>query len=474
GGCIDELSSLLSRHPASEAERPVVRSFFFNNTATTEMYPLSLHDALPIYVGHLILPASAPGSVVHHLRHLYHRLAQLLAGGQHIANQNAQAGDKTIEPTGKITQLIGPALVQPPSEITTAATDLHQGAGDLADRSDQSARQQHHQKEEKQRHPQTDQAGAPQRLPRFTKDLRFRHFADKHPPETLYRLCQRHECFAVALKTNRLLLAAQQSSGRLAAHKPGQFRAVVVVAVRVDHDASGGIDEIDLTPLAEAKPADQLRHRLQAVAQPDGTQLATVGDDALVDEHRRLTRGFVDIDVDTAVPVAIDQAIEPALARVAAVEHPRQSTFGVVMTAGENGDGDSQRPLLRAHPLKITAHGFCLLSTLAIEQPVLNQRIAGYSRRCRNRSGQGALDIVADGGDIGRQRFADQISLSQAIDRRGIHQDDNQDAGQRGCAHADNQLPLDAAIHKAHGAYLGLVDYFLYTKREQPDRYRQA
>src|SRR2546427_11134030 len=25
--------------------------FFFNDTATTEIYPLSLHDALPIYVG---------------------------------------------------------------------------------------------------------------------------------------------------------------------------------------------------------------------------------------------------------------------------------------------------------------------------------------------------------------------------------------------------------------------------------------
>src|SRR2546426_12811127 len=26
--------------------------FFFNDTATTEIYTLSLHDALPIYVGH--------------------------------------------------------------------------------------------------------------------------------------------------------------------------------------------------------------------------------------------------------------------------------------------------------------------------------------------------------------------------------------------------------------------------------------
>src|SRR2546430_4118920 len=37
--------------------------FFFNDTATTEIYTLSLHDALPIYVpGELISTASAAGS----------------------------------------------------------------------------------------------------------------------------------------------------------------------------------------------------------------------------------------------------------------------------------------------------------------------------------------------------------------------------------------------------------------------------
>src|SRR5258707_15307869 len=35
--------------------------FFFNDTATTEIYTLSLHDALPIYA---IWPPSRPGSVV--------------------------------------------------------------------------------------------------------------------------------------------------------------------------------------------------------------------------------------------------------------------------------------------------------------------------------------------------------------------------------------------------------------------------
>src|SRR5256886_17341940 len=35
--------------------------FFFNDTATTEIYTLSLHDALPIYVVDLVWIVGAPG-----------------------------------------------------------------------------------------------------------------------------------------------------------------------------------------------------------------------------------------------------------------------------------------------------------------------------------------------------------------------------------------------------------------------------
>src|SRR2546421_10584678 len=38
---------------------PVFFFFFFNDTATTEIYTLSLHDALPIYVRRLLLRAAA-------------------------------------------------------------------------------------------------------------------------------------------------------------------------------------------------------------------------------------------------------------------------------------------------------------------------------------------------------------------------------------------------------------------------------
>src|SRR3989454_12733462 len=36
--------------------------FFFNDTATTEIYTLSLHDALPISLGRVVLEAIAPAA----------------------------------------------------------------------------------------------------------------------------------------------------------------------------------------------------------------------------------------------------------------------------------------------------------------------------------------------------------------------------------------------------------------------------
>src|SRR5256885_11118574 len=49
--------------------RPFFFFFFFNDTATTEIYTLSLHDALPIYLqallGHLAEMVDARGVTVH-------------------------------------------------------------------------------------------------------------------------------------------------------------------------------------------------------------------------------------------------------------------------------------------------------------------------------------------------------------------------------------------------------------------------
>src|SRR2546429_8090050 len=49
---------------SSHVRNPLSFFFFFNDTATTEIYTLSLHDALPIYAGANVsvsFPASLPG-----------------------------------------------------------------------------------------------------------------------------------------------------------------------------------------------------------------------------------------------------------------------------------------------------------------------------------------------------------------------------------------------------------------------------
>src|SRR2546421_5890413 len=56
--------------------------FFFNDTATTEIYTLSLHDALPIY--------AAPDLFLHHL-------AQRLAAAPHRAEEHDHVMDRAAE-----------------------------------------------------------------------------------------------------------------------------------------------------------------------------------------------------------------------------------------------------------------------------------------------------------------------------------------------------------------------------------------
>src|SRR3712207_9531581 len=44
----------------------IVRIIFFNDPATTEIYTLSLHDALPIWMRDVDADGPAPGSRIHH------------------------------------------------------------------------------------------------------------------------------------------------------------------------------------------------------------------------------------------------------------------------------------------------------------------------------------------------------------------------------------------------------------------------
>src|SRR3712207_6929665 len=52
----------------------IVLVFFFNDTATTEIYTLSLHDALPIYPAEEREVRHVPGADLEHVRVLGHQL----------------------------------------------------------------------------------------------------------------------------------------------------------------------------------------------------------------------------------------------------------------------------------------------------------------------------------------------------------------------------------------------------------------
>src|SRR5467141_5048971 len=59
--------------------------FFFNDTATTEIYTLSLHDALPIGV---TPPASRYGSTPPHRRSRWSSAPRQLSGGQRRSEEH--------------------------------------------------------------------------------------------------------------------------------------------------------------------------------------------------------------------------------------------------------------------------------------------------------------------------------------------------------------------------------------------------
>src|SRR3712207_8652871 len=52
----------------------ITLTFFFNDTATTEIYTLSLHDALPIFVAMSATPDRDPHAMPHGVAHRLHGL----------------------------------------------------------------------------------------------------------------------------------------------------------------------------------------------------------------------------------------------------------------------------------------------------------------------------------------------------------------------------------------------------------------
>ena len=64
----------------------IIFVFFFNDTATTEIYTLSLHDALPIFVGHgNRIRSDDVGRIFRNREERNDRVAQLAIGVNQVA-----------------------------------------------------------------------------------------------------------------------------------------------------------------------------------------------------------------------------------------------------------------------------------------------------------------------------------------------------------------------------------------------------
>src|SRR2546422_7143153 len=71
--------------------------FFFNDTATTEIYTLSLHDALPIYVRFL---TSSTGTVTD--TYQYDAFGRLIATTGNTPNNFEYSGERSEEHTSEL------------------------------------------------------------------------------------------------------------------------------------------------------------------------------------------------------------------------------------------------------------------------------------------------------------------------------------------------------------------------------------
>src|SRR3712207_7673884 len=76
--------------------RSNVLTFFFNDTATTEIYTLSLHDALPIFLGQLLSSATAtPQNALNVAYYKNQEVDNLIEQGRTTADENEQIGKST-------------------------------------------------------------------------------------------------------------------------------------------------------------------------------------------------------------------------------------------------------------------------------------------------------------------------------------------------------------------------------------------
>src|SRR2546422_1300534 len=88
----------------SSPRRNVVPFFFFNDTATTEIYTLSLHDALPICITN-----SGGNLALHLVGNLQYFLGTVLGGTGYVRDRDAEFGRRDV-PRAELLRQIDTAL----------------------------------------------------------------------------------------------------------------------------------------------------------------------------------------------------------------------------------------------------------------------------------------------------------------------------------------------------------------------------
>src|SRR5258706_11965906 len=91
---ISLISFFLIRYGASRPLYPFCFFFFFNDTATTEIYTLSLHDALPISVPRCAGRPGPAGGAGRWRAHRHAAQLQLDVGIEHAVREHAALGQE--------------------------------------------------------------------------------------------------------------------------------------------------------------------------------------------------------------------------------------------------------------------------------------------------------------------------------------------------------------------------------------------
>ncbi|MNI49075.1 hypothetical protein D3C73_1036720 [compost metagenome] len=197
---------------------------------------------------------------------------------------------------------------------------------------------------------------------------------------------------------------------------------------------------------------NQLRQLFHAQAKPGNAHDFAGLLDLEVDEQRQFSGGRVDVDIEGARLVAVEERVEPGVFGIGTTEGAVQAFFGNVMAGRGADDQRGKGFVLGANAFQILREAGGPGAVLTPGQPVAHHAVAGDVLGGGKGLNEDPLDVVAHRFDARRQRLFDQIALGEAVDHQGINANHDQDTDQQGGAHAQDQLPLNTASPELHGA----------------------